>query len=149
MKLNLSIPDHEHQPSIVISLALFKVQVKIHVLMRVITGIIYGSVVLTGPEGHTLLERAVDRLIHAEGSQAIALWSMRYTQLGRLSNGGTPPTIQTLSPHVFSFPPPSLDLAFEDETVDMIKEAWAKIVGDEVAHDEFMIFEDREGTSDD
>jgi hypothetical protein len=145
MKLNLSIPDHEHQPSIVISLASFK----IHVLIRVITGIIYGSVAVSGSEGHTLLERAVDRLLKAEGPQAIALWSMRYNQLGRLSNGGTPPTIQTLSPHVFSFPPPSLDLAFEDETVDMIKQAWVEIVGDEVAHDEFMIFEDREGTSDD
>ncbi|KAJ5367937.1 uncharacterized protein N7496_007697 [Penicillium cataractarum] len=111
--------------------------------------IIYGSVALSGPEGHTLLERAVDRLLQAEGPQAIALWSMRYNQLGRLSNSGTPPTIQTHSPHVFRFPPPSLDLAFEDQTVDMIKQAWVNIVGDEVAHDEFMIFEDREGTSDD
>lgn len=117
--------------------------------MRSIAGIIYGSVAVSGPQGHALLERAVDRLLQAEGPQAIALWSMRYTQLGRLSNGGTPPSIQTHSPHVYSFPPPSLDLAFEDETVDMIKQAWVKIVGDEVAHDEFMIFEDREGTSDD
>lgn len=145
MKINLSVTDHEHQPFIVISLASFK----IHMLMRVITGIIYGSIALPGPEGHVLLERAVDGLLQAEGPQAIALWSMRYNQLGRLSNGGTPPTIQTLSPRVFSFPPPSLDLAFEDETVDMIKQAWVKVVGDEVAHDEFMIFEDREGTSDD
>lgn len=128
-----------------ILLALFQ----IHVLMRVITGIIYGSVALSGPEGHSLLEHAVDRLLQAEGPQAVALWSLRYNQLGRLSNSGTPPTIQTHSPHVFSFPPPSLDLAFEDETVDMIKQAWVNIVGDEVAHDEFMIFEDREGTSDD
>lgn len=113
------------------------------------SGIIYGSIALSGAEGHALLERAVDRLLQAEGPQAIALWSMRYTQLGRLSNGGPLPTIQSHSPHVYSFPPPSLDLAFEDETVDMIKQAWVKIVGDEVAHDEFMIFEDREGASDD
>lgn len=126
-------------------LALFK----IHVLMRVVTGIIYGSVAMSGPEGHAKLERAVDYLLEAEGPQALGLWSMRYTQLGHLSNDKTPATIQTHSPHVFSFPPPSLDLAFEDETVDMIKEAWVKIVGDEVAHDEFMIFEDREGASDD
>ncbi|KAJ5166127.1 uncharacterized protein N7482_004908 [Penicillium canariense] len=111
--------------------------------------IIYGSIALSGPEGHTLLECAVDRLLRAEGPQAIALWSMRYNQLGRLSNDGTPPSIQTYSPHVFSFPPASLDLAFEDETVDVIKQAWMKIVGDEVDHDEFMNFEDREGASDD
>lgn len=113
------------------------------------SGIIYGSVALSGSEAHANLEHAVDLLLRAEGPQAVALWSMRYNQLGHLSNGGTPATIQTHSPHVFSFPPPSLDLAFEDETVDMIQEAWVKIVGDEVAHDEFMIFEDREGASDD
>lgn len=131
--------------SIVKRLASFK----IYMLMRVVTGIIYGSIAMSGPEGHAKLERAVDYLLQAEGPQAVALWSMRYTQLGHLSNGKTPATIQTHSPHIFSFPPSSLDLAFEDETVDMIKEAWVKIVGDEVVDNEFMIFEDREGASDD
>lgn len=73
---------------------------------------------------------------------------MRYTQLGRLTTDGTQPTVQVHSPHVFSFPPPSLDLAFEDDIVDVVKQAWVHIVGDEVDHDDFMIFEDREGTSD-
>lgn len=112
------------------------------------SGIIYGSVALPGPEGHQLLECAVDRLLRAEGPQAIVLWSMRYNQMGRLSNDGTPSTLHTHSPHVFSFPPSSLDLAFEDEIVDTVKEAWTRIVGDEVDHDDFMIFDDRDGTSD-
>lgn len=111
-------------------------------------GIIYGTVSIHGPEGHSLLERAVDRLIRAEGPQAVVLWSMRYTQLGRLSNDDTAPSIHTRSPHVYSFLPPSLDLAFEDENVDMVKQAWTKIVGDEVDHDDFMIFDDRDGASD-
>lgn len=111
-------------------------------------GIIYGTVSLAGAEGHALLERAVDRLVRAEGPQAIVLWSMRYTQLGRLSNDGTSPSIRAHSPHVYSFLPPSLDLAFEDDNVDMVKQAWTKIVGDEVDYDDFMIFDDRDGASD-
>lgn len=110
--------------------------------------IIYGSVSLSGPEGHTLLECAIDRLLRAEGPQAIVLWSMRYNQMGRLSNDGTPSTLHPHSPHVCSFPPSSLDLAFEDEIVDTVKEAWTRIVGDEVDHDDFMIFDDRDGASD-
>ncbi|KAJ5945928.1 hypothetical protein N7454_002767 [Penicillium verhagenii] len=109
--------------------------------------IIYGSVSVTGPEGQTLLGRAVDRLIRAEGPRAAVLWSMRYNQQGRLSNDGSSPTIQTHSPHVYSFPPPSLDLAFEDENIDMVKQAWLKVAGDEDP-DDFMIFDDREGTDD-
>lgn len=73
---------------------------------------------------------------------------MRYNQLGRLSNDGTSPSIYAHSPHVYTFPPSSLDLAFEDETVDMVKQAWMRIVGDEVDHDDFMIFDDRDGASD-
>ncbi|KAJ5180021.1 hypothetical protein N7492_003231 [Penicillium capsulatum] len=110
--------------------------------------IIYGSVSLPRSQGQELLECAVDRLVQAEGPHAVVSWSMRYTQLGRLATDATQPSIQTHSPHVLSFPPPSLDLAFEDDTVDLVKQAWTHIVGDEVDHDDFMIFEDREGTSD-
>ncbi|KAJ5734919.1 uncharacterized protein N7483_000044 [Penicillium malachiteum] len=110
--------------------------------------IIYGSVSIPGQEGHSLLERAVEKLLTAEGPDAIVLWSMRYNQLGRLSNDGSSPVIQAHSSHVYSFPPPSLDLAFEDETVDMVKQAWLKVAGSEVDPDDFMIFDDREGTSD-
>lgn len=73
---------------------------------------------------------------------------MRYTQLGRLSNDNTPSTICSTSPHVLRFPPSNLDLAFEDETIDLVKEAWKTVMGDQARSDEFMIFEDREGASD-
>ncbi|KAJ5101202.1 hypothetical protein N7456_007254 [Penicillium angulare] len=110
--------------------------------------IIYGNVSVPGLEGQTLLECAVDRLLQAEGPHAVVLWSVRYNHVGHFSNDGLPPTIQTHSPHVYSFPPPSLDLAFEDETVDMVKQAWLTVAGGETDPDDFMIFDDREGTSD-
>lgn len=90
----------------------------------------------------------MQELLLAEGPQATVLWSMRYSQLGRLSNDGSSPVIQTHSPHVHSFPPPSLDLAVEDEIVDMVKQAWLQVSGSDVDPDDFMIFDDREGPSD-
>lgn len=111
-------------------------------------GIIYGNVSLGGAEGQSLLECAVDRLLQAEGPHATVLWSMRYTQQGRLSNDSTPSTIYNSSPHVLSFPPSNLDLAFEDETIDMVKEAWKTVMGDQASSDDFMIFNDRDGASD-
>ena len=73
---------------------------------------------------------------------------MQYNQLGHLGNDGTTPDIQMHSPNVYSFPPPSVDLAFEDEIVDTVKQAWLKVMGDDVDPDDFMIFDDRDGASD-
>lgn len=104
---------------------------------------------LAGPEGQSLLESAVDRLVRAEGGSAIVLWSLRYTQRGHLSNGEA----RCLSfagetSDLGYFPPSSLDLAFEDDTLDIVKQAWKKVVGDEVDDDDFMKFDDRDGAID-
>jgi hypothetical protein len=53
----------------------------------------------------------------------------------------------SLSANILSFPPPSLDLAFDDALIDTAKEAWKIIMGDQ-ASDDFMKFEDREGAYD-
>jgi hypothetical protein len=45
------------------------------------------------------------------------------------------------------FPPPSLDLAFEDCIFDNVKEVWQKVLGDEAG--EFLVFKDREAYDDD
>ncbi|KAJ5952921.1 uncharacterized protein N7479_011334 [Penicillium vulpinum] len=112
--------------------------------------VIYCSVALAGPEGQALLESAVDRLIQAEGLPASVLWSLRYTHTGYLSNGEPRRLIVTDEiPDCYVFPPSSLDLAFEDDTLDLVKEAWKKVVGDAVDDADFMIFDDRDGTSDD
>lgn len=115
----------------------------------IVTGVIYCSVALPGPEGQALIESAVDRLIRAEGPQASVLWSLRYTHSGRLSNGEPRRlTVEDGVPDGYLFPPSSLDLAFEDDTLDLVKEAWKIVVGDEVDDADFMMFDDREGTSD-
>ncbi|KAJ5143547.1 uncharacterized protein N7515_002334 [Penicillium bovifimosum] len=112
--------------------------------------IIYCSVALPGPEGQSLLASAVDRLVQAEGSSASVLWSLRYTHRGNLSNGETRHlTTEDDISNLYKFPVSSLDLAFEDDALELAKEAWKKVVGDEVDDDDFMKFDDRDGASDD
>ncbi|KAF9249263.1 hypothetical protein DTO012A7_433 [Penicillium roqueforti] len=111
--------------------------------------VIYCSVALPGPEGQALIESAVDRLIRAEGISANVLWSLRYTHSGCISNGEPRHlTVGDGVPDGYRFPPSSLDLAFEDDTFDLVKEAWKIVVGDEVDDADFMMFDDRDGTSD-
>ncbi|KAM0089591.1 Rab proteins geranylgeranyltransferase component A [Aspergillus fumigatus] len=78
------------------------------------------------------------------------LASVHQDKLGRPSRDvrGTPGIQRSsLSANILSFPPPSLDLAFDDGVIDTVKEAWKIIMGDQ-ASDDFMNFEDREGAYD-
>ncbi|KAJ5542612.1 hypothetical protein N7535_005035 [Penicillium sp. DV-2018c] len=111
--------------------------------------VIYCSVALAGPEGQSLLRSAVDILVRAEGDSASVLWSLRYTHRGYLSNGEARHlTREDGIPNLYSFPLSCLDFAFEDDALELAKEAWKKVVGDEVDDDDFMKFDDRDGASD-
>ncbi|KAF9886256.1 Rab proteins geranylgeranyltransferase component A [Aspergillus nanangensis] len=114
--------------------------------------VLYCSVSIPGLKGQSLIEDAVRKLLESTpNTDAKVLWSLRYTQLGRSADGarGTQPAKLTMHPNnVISFPPPSLDLTFDDRVLDLVKEAWEAVMGDEAANHEFMIFEDREGAYD-
>lgn len=47
------------------------------------------------------------------------------------------------------FPPPSLDLTFDDGLLDAVRSVWAKVMGGQVSDEEFMKFEDRNEEIDD
>ncbi|OJJ43134.1 hypothetical protein ASPZODRAFT_124350 [Penicilliopsis zonata CBS 506.65] len=105
--------------------------------------VIYGSVAIPGPRGHTLLESAVEKLVHP----ARILWSLRYTQLGRASAvDDAAQAVQSsgFAENVFCFPPPSLDLAFDDGLIDLVRAVWRGVMGDEARDEEFLNFDDRE-----
>lgn len=114
---------------------------------------IYGSTSLPGEEGQTLLKSGVDRLLSAvdQESKATTLWSLRYTQLGYW--GGQPEEEEVsyhLNGRVASFPPPCLDLAFDDGMLGVVRSVWEKVMGGEVTEpEEFMKFEDRNEEIDD
>ena len=113
-------------------------------------GVLYGNVSIPGAEGQSLIENAIKKLLKsAADPSAKVLWSLRYTQLGRTSTkAGEPPSLTRLSNNAFCFPPGNLDLAFDDSLIDVVKEAWRLVMGDEAKESEFMEFEDREGAYD-
>lgn len=113
------------------------------------TGVVYGSVSLPGAQGQALLDSAVNELVKSVADpNAKVLWSLRYTQLGRESDiGDVAQTVESKLKNIICFPPPSIDLAFDDATIAHVKAAWKAVMGDNV-DDEFMNFEDREGAYD-
>ncbi|KAF5865314.1 Rab proteins geranylgeranyltransferase componentA [Aspergillus alliaceus] len=114
--------------------------------------VVYGSVGIPGAQGQSLIEKAVHRLLQLNADpDAKVLWSLRYTQLGLASNGVADARSSKLarpSPNILCFPPPSLDLAFDDAVIDRVRDAWNLIMGDEANEYEFMNFEDRERADD-
>ncbi|KAL4786025.1 GDP dissociation inhibitor [Aspergillus varians] len=112
--------------------------------------VLYGSVSIPGQQGQSLIEGAVEKLLQSSaGLDAKILWSLRYTQLGQAAVGGETRPTNVVSDNIIRFPPPSLDLAFDDCTIDLVKDAWTIVMGDEASSEEFMKFEDREAYDDD
>ncbi|KAL4924746.1 putative Rab geranylgeranyl transferase escort protein [Aspergillus undulatus] len=112
--------------------------------------ILYSSVSIPGQQGQSLIEGAIEKLLQSRaGPNAKVLWSLRYTQLGRaVAAGGETLPANLVSGRVIRFPPPSLDLAFDDSIIDLVKDAWTMVMGDEASKEIFMKFEDREDYDD-
>lgn len=113
-------------------------------------GVIYASTSLPAPAGHERLEHAVEALLDGENTENLAsvLWSMRYTQRGLDSSHTTSreqSTPQSSEGGILICPPPSLDLAFDDEFIESVKGMWRAILGSEAVEEAFLRFEDREG----
>lgn len=119
-------------------------------------GVIYGSVSIPGQDGQRLLEAAVDCLLETFSDvtgKPFVLWSLRFTQVGMLDSGctsGSPILYRsTKSDQILYFAPPSLDLAFDDNLVESVRECWKAVLGEEAQDNMFMAFEDREMYDDD
>lgn len=100
---------------------------------------------MSGKRGFRLLQQAVSVLLSTvvDGSAASVLWSVQYEQRAGstdLSSAGT-------GDHILKITPPPMDLAFDDSTLDRVKEVWQKIMGD--GAEEFLVFEDREAYAED
>jgi Rab proteins geranylgeranyltransferase component A len=51
--------------------------------------------------------------------------------------------LSTMSDKVMVFPPPSVDLAFDESILDCVREMWKRIMSDEVEEAEFLRFGQR------
>ncbi|KAI9368871.1 GDP dissociation inhibitor [Aspergillus egyptiacus] len=110
--------------------------------------VLYGSVSVPDQQGQSLIDTAIEKLLKSNAApDAKILWSLRYTQLGRAADCDTR-AANAVSGNVVRFPPPSLDLSFDDSVIDLVKDAWTMIMGDEANPGDFMAFADRESYDD-
>ncbi|KAF4537420.1 hypothetical protein BFW01_g11415 [Lasiodiplodia theobromae] len=108
--------------------------------------VLYAFTSPTGEQGVNLLNAAVAALLQSinEETTPKILWSMHYEQHSR-SNRDAPATTHE---SVLAFPPPSLELKFDDSMLDYVRTMWEKIMGEDAEPDFFMKFEDREAIDD-
>ncbi|OJD35310.1 rab geranylgeranyl transferase escort protein [Diplodia corticola] len=109
--------------------------------------VLYAFASPTGERGAKLLNAAVAALLQSVDEEITPklLWSMHYEQCSR--SGNVVPA--TTHDSVFAFPPPSLELKFDDSMLDHVRTIWEKIEGDDADPAFFMRFEDREEIDDD
>lgn len=108
-------------------------------------GVLYALVSLGSSKGFTLLDQAVDSLLSAMNTTPApkVLWSAKYQQ--QPSSGSD--VLPCGSEKIIRFPPPPMDLAFDDGVLDNVKSVWEKVTGQEGG--EFLRFQDREAYTDD
>jgi Rab proteins geranylgeranyltransferase component A len=82
-------------------------------------------------------------------SKPEVLWTMTYRSKGRSIDSQAGPIQSLMSGRVMIFPPPSIDLAFDDSILESVREMWKQIMGDEIEHAEFLRFEERRAGDDD
>ncbi|KAM3437520.1 hypothetical protein NHJ13734_004587 [Beauveria thailandica] len=109
--------------------------------------IVYLSTISTA-SCKAILDAALSSLLHAasEGSAALeVVYKLRYEQRGPRT-----PSLDTGEDDIATFGAPVLDLAFRDTMLQPVGQAWQKLTGkvDEEIDAEYLVFEDREGVSD-
>ncbi|EGX92360.1 rab proteins geranylgeranyltransferase component A [Cordyceps militaris CM01] len=111
--------------------------------------IVYLSTISTA-SSKILLAAALSSLLRSAASEGQAtpevVYKLQYEQRGSKS-----PSLDVSEDDVVTFGTPVLDLAFRDATLQPVRQAWEKLTGrsGEEADAEFLVFEDREGVTDD
>ncbi|KAI9701241.1 MAG: Rab proteins geranylgeranyltransferase component A [Candelina mexicana] len=111
--------------------------------------VLYASITASTENGYGLLDIALKRLLDcAEEKEqpAEVLWSMHYQQQSQRSTfvSRQQQTGSKSSENVLVFPSLALDLAFDDNILEQVREVWQKITAVD-PESEFMVFEDRQG----
>jgi Rab proteins geranylgeranyltransferase component A len=107
--------------------------------------VIYASTLCDGPHDRQFLDLAVESLlflVDSDESETKVLWNMYYEQLG---TPGPSEASKDKLDRLFSFPPSSLDLAFDDGVMETVRDAWRFVLGEEAKDEDFLSFLDRDG----
>ncbi|KAI1115519.1 GDP dissociation inhibitor [Nemania sp. NC0429] len=97
------------------------------------------------PQAAHVLDLALTALLQVVMPTADVLYKLYYEQA---MSARQPSVTPHDSATVFEFPSPSLGLAFDDESLNAVQEAWKLVLKDEALHNSFMKFDDREDIGD-
>ena len=87
--------------------------------------------------------------LETQGVAPASLWSLTYTASAAAAHSAVDLTLSRPRPSVLVFPPQPYDIAFPDNILDVVKDAWKTILGSDVEDDSFLRFEEREHEVDD
>lgn len=110
-----------------------------------VLGVLYASTLASDEKGFELLQKAVESLLSVVQvtPPPRMLWSVRYLQQPCSGTEIIPSGID----NVLRFSPSSMDLAFDDQVLENVKEVWQRIAGEDAG--EFLVFQDREDYTED
>jgi hypothetical protein len=99
---------------------------------------------LATPRAKEVLERALHAFVGVTGDEQNpqVLLQLQYDQ--QAGSG-----IREAEGPIFTFPALSSSLSFDDSTLEPVREAWKRVMGDAAVESEYLTFEDREGAMDD
>jgi Rab proteins geranylgeranyltransferase component A len=115
------------------------------------SGIIYASVVSDDKPAKDRLKNAVSAFLVSMNANDTILWSLAFRVTGSSVSASPDNSIsRDSSSRVMLFPRRPHDIAFDDNVLDTVRDAWTAILGDEVAAESsFLRFEERETELDD
>jgi hypothetical protein len=106
-----------------------------------VSGVLYLTTLST-PDSNEILQKALDAFLSTEEAQTShILLRLQYEQSGGSADLCAENCVITLSGT-------PLSLAFDDSTLDPVKEAWKHVMGEGAVESEYMNFPDREGEAD-
>lgn len=113
------------------------------------SGVIYASTLSSlgghGGEAPGRLATAVSCLLDASPSKddkPEVLWSLQYRATGRSVSSESGEIRFGMCDRVMTFPPPSIDLTFDDSILENVKEVWKRVMGDAVEESTFLRFDE-------
>jgi hypothetical protein len=96
------------------------------------------------PDAQEVLERALHAFVGAtsEDKAPQVLYQLQYEQQAGSDTS-------EVEDSLFTFPAPSSSLSYNDSTLEPVREAWKKVMGDAAVDAEYLTFADREVAMDD
>ena len=91
----------------------------------------------------------MESFLETQGAATALLWSLSYIASAPAAGSAAGLTLSRPRPSILVFPPQPYDIAFPDDVLEVVRDAWKTVLGAQVEDDSFLRFEEREYEVDD